>query len=191
MKHVNGYLELLRLRSNETYEHSLRVAELSLKLGRINGLESSDVDTLYKAGLLHDIGKIEVPDGILAKNGSLSEEERMVINEHVRKGSYILQNEGLEEVKKVMLMHHEFSPNPYPRNGERRDGHRNNGSDRRRQVDFRTYSLAQMLAVSDTCDALVSPRAYKPALSKDEVKAGLEKGFKGERKYIDQVLSLV
>ena len=191
MEYVNGYLKLLRSRSNETYEHSLRVAELSLKLGEINGLESSDIDTLYKAGLLHDIGKIRVPQSILHKPEQLREEEMALVKKHVRAGASLIIEEGFEAIKPVMLMHHEFSSNPYPRNGERRNGHRNNGSDRRRRVDFRTYSLAQMLAVSDTCDALVSPRAYKPALSKEEVKIELEKDFKGERKYIDQVLSLV
>ena len=188
---IDNYLRLLENHTPIYYEHSLRLAPLSARIGELNGLSQSDIDILSNASLLHDFGKIRVPQSILHKPEQLSEEEMALVKKHVRAGASLIIEEGFEAIKPVMLMHHEFSPNPYPRNGERRNGHRNNGSDRRRKIDFRTYSLAQMLAVSDQCDGLLSDRPYRPAVSKDEAREILEKDFKGERKYIDQVLSLV
>ena len=187
MKTITKYLQELEKHHRETYEHSLRVANLCRKIGEINQLGIDDLDLLYNSGLVHDIGKLKVPRELLSKKGSLSENERMIINTHVREGFLILQRENLDDIREVVIRHHEFSKSPYPRKiVDRRTDER--GS--RRGNNERFNRLGQILAISDIYDALTSERSYKDSLSKDKVSMLIKQDFTGENKYIDQVLHL-
>ena len=185
---IEDYLRRLEEHHKETYEHSLRVASLSKTLGEINSLQSQDVALLYNSGLLHDIGKIKVSPEILSKLGSLNEMEREEIESHVRGGFRILRGSSFGDIREVIVRHHEFSRNSYPRDGkERREIVRKTD---RRTDNERFSMLGQILAVSDMYDALRMARAYKPALGMDKVERGLKDNFTGDMKYVKQVIFL-
>ena len=185
---VENYLAQLKNHHRETYEHCLRVAFNCRSLSVTNSLPPQDIDLVYNSGLLHDIGKTRVPINILSKTGELTEEEREEIERHVRYGFIFLEGDDFREVREVIVRHHEFSINPYPRSGE--DRRRLERTEDRREEDQRFSTLGQILAVSDIRDALSMARSYKPALGKEEVERQLRSKFTGDLKYIEQVMKI-
>jgi HD-GYP domain-containing protein (c-di-GMP phosphodiesterase class II) len=137
-----------------TRGHSERVFRLSMRLGKHLGLEGKDYDDLHWASILHDIGKIGIPEGILNKAGRLTEEEFEIIKEHPAKGFEILSPVSqLEDSLPGILHHHErIDGKGYPSGlkGEKIPLH------------------ARVIAVADTFDAISSTRAYRSAKSTDE-----------------------
>src|SRR5438046_1227947 len=98
----------LETRDSETHGHSERVVSYSLRLGREYGLNSSQMKALEFGSLLHDIGKIGVPDSILRKPAKLTEEEWVLMREHPVHGQQILRGiEFLEGAARVVAQHHE------------------------------------------------------------------------------------
>jgi len=169
------------------YEHSLRVAILSLDLGFENHLDQPDLNHLGYAGLLHDIGKASLPADILSKRTALNSNDRASLNEHARLGFLALENFEPEIVKHIVVAHHEYQNKPYPRNGiDRRETER--GGPDRRSNRSQAGVLAQILAAADMFDALTSQRSYKEALSKSDTETLLREQFTGDAFYIDQVL---
>ena len=181
---VKRYLELLKSHHKESYEHSLRVAVLCIYLGLKNSLPKKKIRLLAYAGLLHDIGKLDVPLSILSKKSALTEKEIRIIREHPRRSFIRLKESELEEVKKIIIMHHEYCNNPYPRSGvdrrktRRKDRRNNNGLD----------DLAQILSVADMYDALSHMRAYHEPFDCEEIKQIIGKQFKGKKRYIKQII---
>ena len=196
-KTISQHMKELRDYNIDTYEHSLRVALSCSRLGIANGLELPEVNLVYHAGRVHDIGKLKVPLELLTKESELTEEERTLIEGHVRQGYLILEGDFFREIRPIMASHHEFGRRPYPRNGldrrkEKRCGGRRGekeGDSERRAEDERVSKLGQILAVSDMHDALSMPRAYKDALTKEEVRKILEVEFRGDKKYIEQIIN--
>jgi len=149
---LDGLVGALSLREHDTAEHSRRVAAYSLLIAEELGIEAaSERQSLARAAVLHDIGKIGVPDRILLKGGELTEEEWSVIRRHPGLGAALLGDlPSLETARNLVLAHH-----------ERWDGH---GYPRRlagAQIPF----PARLFAVADAFDALTSPRPYHGALS--------------------------
>jgi putative nucleotidyltransferase with HDIG domain len=133
--------------------HSERVTEMALMIGREMGLTSGDLQDLQRGGLLHDVGKIGIPNELLDKPGKLTDEEYDIIKRHPRMGLRILEPiKNFASVIQLVLQHHErFDGKGYP------DG-----------VSGEQISLGgRILAVSDVYDALISDRPYRAGMSMD------------------------
>ncbi|MDQ3817024.1 MAG: response regulator [Acidobacteriota bacterium] len=137
----------LETRDAETHGHSERVVTFSLRLGRELGLSREELKSLEFGSLLHDIGKIGVPDAILRKPAKLNEEEWMRMREHPLHGQQILRDiEFLRGAARVVAQHHEkWDGSGYPL-GLRGE-----------EIDMN----ARIFAVADAFDAMISDRVYR------------------------------
>lgn len=137
----------LETRDSETHGHSERVVSYSLRLGREYGLNSEEMKSLEFGSLLHDIGKIGVPDSILRKPAKLTEEEWVRMREHPVHGQQILRGiEFLQGAARVVAQHHEqWDGSGYPL-GLRGE-----------EIDI----CARIFAVADAFDAITSDRVYR------------------------------
>jgi len=137
----------LETRDSETHGHSERVVTYSLRLGREYGLNSDEMKSLEFGSLLHDIGKIGVPDSILRKPAKLTEEEWVRMREHPLHGQQILRGiEFLQGASRVVAQHHEkWDGTGYPL-GLRGE-----------EIDI----CARIFAVADAFDAITSDRVYR------------------------------
>lgn len=147
---------LMNLKNHDKimYEHSLRVASYSMKLGKKMGLKDSECRELYIGGLLHDIGKIFVPNMILSKLNGLTKEEYLEIMDHPVNGFKIVnENEIYKKypaISNMILHHHERidgSGYPFGKKG------------------FETSLQAKILGIVDSFDAMTSNRGYNNAMS--------------------------
>jgi len=150
-----------------THGHTARVTELSLKIAHKiidkdkKILNHKMLEHLQIASLLHDIGKIGVPESILNKEGPLNEDEKAKMQEHPALGSTIL--DPIDELEDAILgvkYHHEkYDGSGYPEGlkGE--------------QIPF----IAAIIAVADTFDAMTTDRPYRKALSKDQAAGEIER----------------
>ncbi len=137
----------LETRDSETHGHSERVVTYSLRLGREYGLNRDEMKSLEFGSLLHDIGKIGVPDSILRKPAKLTEEEWVRMREHPLHGQQILRGiEFLQGASRVVAQHHEkWDGTGYPL-GLRKEN-----------IDI----CARIFAVADAFDAITSDRVYR------------------------------
>ena len=137
----------LETRDLETHGHSERVVTYSLRLGREYGLNSAEMKSLEFGSLLHDIGKIGVPDSILRKPAKLTEEEWVRMREHPLHGQQILRGiEFLEGAARVVAQHHEkWDGTGYP------------FGLRQEEIDI----CARIFSVADAFDAITSDRVYR------------------------------
>jgi len=137
----------LETRDSETHGHSERVVSYSLRLGREYGLSREEMKALEFGSLLHDIGKIGVPDSILRKPAKLTEEEWVRMREHPVHGQQILQGiEFLQRAARVVAQHHEkWDGSGYPYGLREED------------IDV----CARIFAVADAFDAITSDRVYR------------------------------
>jgi HD-GYP domain-containing protein (c-di-GMP phosphodiesterase class II) len=152
LEHVDTIAALaaaVEARDENTRGHNMRVAELAVQIGRAMELPNDTLRTLARAGLLHDVGKIGIPDAILSKPGSLEPNEWVVIKRHPELGHAILARvDRLRHEAEIVVAHHErLDGSGYPR-GLRGD-----------QIPLE----ARILAVADTYDVLVSDRPYRKA----------------------------
>jgi HD-GYP domain-containing protein (c-di-GMP phosphodiesterase class II) len=145
-----------------TCGHSERVARIAARLARQMKLPGGVVSDVYLAGLLHDIGKIGIRDGVLQKADRLTEEEFEHIKTHTIVGDRIVSNiKQLTHLCPGVRNHHEhWDGQGYP------DG----------LVGEKIPLLARILAVADTCDALMSDRSYRRALPARQIDEILSKG---------------
>jgi putative nucleotidyltransferase with HDIG domain len=138
-----------------TRGHSQRVAELSRALARKIGLSDEDCERIYLSGLLHDVGKIGVPEAVLTKTGRLTAEEFTTIRKHPAIGAQILGNiRQLQDIVPGVLTHH-----------ERWDGH---GYPHGLAGD-NVPLMGRIICVADSFDAMSSTRTYRPALPLETV----------------------
>ncbi|MBS0587885.1 MAG: HD-GYP domain-containing protein [Proteobacteria bacterium] len=156
-RNPNALLTLIRLKNvNEyTYMHSVAVCMLMVALGRQLGLDAAQIKQAGTAGLLHDIGKMVIPNEVLNKPGQLTDEEFVIMKSHPERGWEILKScyQVHETALDVCLHHH-----------ERVDG---KGYPKKLSGDALTL-FARMGAVCDVYDAISSDRCYKPAWSPAE-----------------------
>ena len=149
--------EALDMREHETGDHSKRVACHTLVLARRFIADTGQLRQIYWGSLLHDIGKIGIPDAILLKPGALNEDEWREMRTHPEKGHRIVsQIPGMKEAAEIVLDHEErFDGSGYPRG-----------------LHGAQICLgARLFAVIDTLDAMTSDRSYRKALSFDQARA--------------------
>ncbi len=144
---IEGWSRALDLRDHETEGHCIRVAQLSVQLGRTLGLDENDIENLYSGALLHDIGKVGIPDSILLKPGPLTHEERTIMNLHPKYAHDLLAPiEFLLPALAVPWCHHEkWDGTGYPQGLKGKE----------------IPLFARIFAVIDVWDALSSERPYR------------------------------
>ena len=153
---LNGWVHTLDLRDKETEGHTQRVTILTERLARVMGIEGDQLVHIRRGALLHDIGKMAIPDAILLKQGKLTNEERALIQEHPTIAYKLLRPiEFLLPAINIPYCHHEkWDGTGYPL-GLRKE-----------EIPFD----ARIFAVIDVWDALTSNRPYRQALPHAEVR---------------------
>ncbi|SEA31270.1 putative two-component system response regulator [Oribacterium sp. KHPX15] len=159
---VQTLAEAIDAKDTYTKGHSSRVAEYSREIARRAGYTTEKQEEIYMMGLLHDVGKIGVPNAVINKPGRLTDEEYDIIKTHPGRGAKILQN--IEEMPKLAIgarCHHErYDGRGYP------DGI--SGEDIPEET--------RIIAVADAYDAMTSNRSYRGVLPQDVVRSEVEKG---------------
>ncbi|MGQ9556911.1 MAG: HD domain-containing phosphohydrolase [Desulfurispora sp.] len=158
---VFAFAEAIGARDYYTMGHSEKVAEYARMLAEYMGLDEKMVEMAYLCGIVHDVGKIGIPEDILNKPGRLTEEEYEIIKKHVEKGIDILACiSWLEEIIPVIRAHHErYDGTGYP---EQLQGE---------EIPL----LGRIIAVADAFDAMTSNRSYRRALPLEVAVEELEK----------------
>ena len=153
-KTIEAIVTTLHEKNKREEEHSRRVSELCEKIGRAMELSEDDVKQLRMVGLLHDIGKIGIPETVLNKEGSLAPEERLEIQKHPEIGYRILSTvNSLSELAEYVLAHHErLDGKGYPK-GLSGD-----------EIPLK----ACIIGVADAYDAMISYRTYRKSLTREE-----------------------
>ena len=157
---ISSFAKAIDLKDHYTRGHSARVAQYSRQIAEAMGWSKERVDNLYRVALLHDVGKVVIPDEVLNKRGALTEAEYAKMKEHTDIGSAIL-----EEISQFPMIavgakcHHErFDGRGY--------GHQLTG----KEIPLE----ARIIAVADTFDAMNSTRVYRPHLSREKILSELE-----------------
>jgi diguanylate cyclase (GGDEF)-like protein/putative nucleotidyltransferase with HDIG domain len=157
---VLGLAEALDVRDTGTARHSQTVGHYSELMARTLGLGREHVERVRLAGVLHDIGKIGVPDSILSKPGPLTEDEFAQMRKHPEIGARILGGSGLEDIRRWILAHH-----------ERPDGR----GYPHRLIDEEIPVEAKILAVADAYEAMTSDRVYRQAIGEQAAREELSR----------------
>lgn len=159
---IDSFSAMVDLREQGTGLHSRRVARAAVRIATQMGLSPDETEVLQRAALLHDIGKLAVPDAILLKTTSLTEEEMAVVRRHVEYPGALLKNlPFLERELLIIRGHHEaFDGSGYP------DG----------LAGESIPTGARILAVVDAYDAMRMVRSYGKPLSATEAEAELRRG---------------
>lgn len=147
---IKSLITALEARDEYTKGHSYRVQIYSVKLAKALGLPAKKVKQVELSAILHDIGKIGIPDSILRKPGGLTEEEYEIIKKHPVTGYNILKSiDGLDDVLNGIKYHHErYDGKGYPE-GLKKD-----------EIPL----VARIIAIADTLDAITSDRPYRKGL---------------------------
>ena len=144
-----------------THGHSMRVTMYSLILARKLNLDDKMLEEIETAGLLHDIGKIGIPQNILCKPGKLTDEEFAIMKSHPEKGEKILTGiKKLAIISNWLKTHH-----------ERWDGHGYPLGLKGEEIPF----SSRIIALADTYDAMTSTRSYRKALTHEIAISEIEK----------------
>jgi putative nucleotidyltransferase with HDIG domain len=140
-----------------TLGHSRRVSEYAVRVAERIGVDPGDLDVIRVGGLLHDVGKIGVPDAILSKPGRLTPEEMAVIQQHPEIGRRIVEPvEGFSDYLPIIELHHEnFDGTGYPRGLHAEE----------------TPLLARIVHVVDAYDAMTSDRPYRNGMTHEKAAA--------------------
>jgi diguanylate cyclase (GGDEF)-like protein/putative nucleotidyltransferase with HDIG domain len=151
----------LDAKDTHTYGHSQKVAKYAVMLGEAIGIEPERLSALRTAALLHDIGKIGIPDGLLLKPQRFNDEERKEVQKHAVLAVNILKHiPSFSNLLPQIVHHHErFDGTGYP--------------DGMRGEDIPLES--RILSIADSYDAMTSPRPYKPTLTVKEAIAEMKK----------------
>ena len=166
-------------KDNYTNGHSQRVAEYSKEIAKRAGLPEKEQEEIYIMGLLHDIGKIGVPDAVINKPDTLSNDEYEMVKKHPVMGAHILEN--IKEDPNLALgakFHHErYDGKGYPEG----------------LAGDEIAESAKIIAVADAYDAMSSFRSYRGVLSQDTVYEEIEKGrgTQFDPKYADIMLDII
>lgn len=176
---IEGWSHALDLRDKETEGHTQRVTELTLELARVFGYGEYALVHIRRGALLHDIGKMGIPDRILLKEGSLTEEEWEIMRQHPQFAHEMLQSIAyLRPALEIPYCHHEkWDGRGYPRGlkGE--------------EIPL----TARIFAIVDVWDALTSDRPYRAAWPPAKVLAHIQQGSGShfDPKVVDAFLDLI
>jgi putative nucleotidyltransferase with HDIG domain len=160
-EHLSAVLvlaETLDLRDSGTSSHSQTVGRLAALIAKALGFDDARVERIRLAGILHDIGKIGIPDWILHKPGKLDESEWVEVKKHPEMGARIAASAKLDDISEWILYHH-----------ERVDG---TGYPSRLPGD-KIPIEAKILAVADAYEAMTAERVYKAAMKASEAEREL------------------
>lgn len=148
-----GWVKVLEIRDNKTKEHSKRVAKLAVKIARATGIAEEEIIHIYRGAILHDIGKMGIPDGILHKKGNLTNEEWNIMRTHPIIARDLLENiPFLQPALDIPYLHHEkWDGTGYPLGLKGK------------QIPL----AARIFAVVDVWDSLLSDRPYRCRWSED------------------------
>lgn len=146
---------MVEAKDQNTGDHCSRLAHISVVLGQALGLEAEYLTALRRGGILHDIGKLGIPDSILLKPGKLTEEEWLVMRRHTEIGARMVEDlKSMRLTVPIIRHHHErWDGTGYP------DG----------LAGKNIPLLARIFQIADIYDALINERPYKPALSREQV----------------------
>jgi len=158
---IGALAEAVDKRDPYTSKHSQRVRLISVDIGRELRVSAAELEALEWGGLLHDVGKIGVPDSVLLKQGKLTRDERITMNAHPVLGAQIIGPvERLAAELPVIRHHHEwYNGSGYPD----------------RLMGDEIPRLARILHVADAFEAMTADRPYRKALSQDQALAELRK----------------
>ena len=176
---LRTFAKTIDAKDSYTNGHSIRVAEYSKEIARRMGKDDEEQENIYYVALLHDIGKIGIPDNILNKPGKLTDEERAFIQRHVDIGEEILEEfTDLEGIADGVKYHHErFDGKGYCRGLSGKD----------------IPEVARIICVADTYDAMSSDRCYRKALSNDVIYEELKtcSGTQFDPEIVPHMLSMI
>ncbi len=146
----------LKIKDREARAHNLRVARLCVHIGRQMSMTASELRVLARAGLMHDIGKLGIPDSVLEKHSPLDDSEWILMRSHPEMGLNLLDRAGQSsrEVLAVLYHHERLDGSGYP-------------------YGLKAEAIpieARIVAVADTYDALTSDRPYRKACSQAEAR---------------------
>ena len=151
---LEGWVHALELRDQETEGHTRRVVQMTVNLARLFGIDESEIEDIRRGSLLHDIGKMGIPDSVLLKPGTLNEREWEIMHRHPEYARDLLKPiKYLEPAIDIPYCHHEkWDGSGYPR----------------KLIGEQIPLAARIFAVVDVWDALTSDRPYRPAWSKEK-----------------------
>lgn len=160
-EYIYGLVSMVEQRDTYTAGHSSRVAKYADLIARGMGYTEQDCHLIHRAGMLHDIGKVAIPDSVFLKPTKLSNREYKLIQEHVVLSYEMLKNISIfDDIKEIVRNHHEhYDGRGYPRGL--------NGED--------TPMLAQILTLADAFDAMTTNRIYKGRKGINETLAEIAK----------------
>jgi putative nucleotidyltransferase with HDIG domain len=175
---LEGWARAMELRDKETEGHARRVVDLTMKMARVMGIDKKKLVHIYRGALLHDIGKMALPDSILSKTAELNEEEKAIMQSHPTVAYEMLSTVPfLQPALDIPRYHHEWW------NGE---GYPNGLKEEKIPL------AARIFAVVDVWDALLSDRPYRKAWSKEQTIQYLkdQRGKRFDPKIVDTFLAL-
>lgn len=160
-RQIRGWLDAvvalgLRIKDGEARAHNMRVARLCVRIGRELSMSAHELRVLARAGLMHDIGKLGIPQDVLGKDSPLDDAEWTLMRAHPEMGLTLLDRAGQSsrEVLAVLYHHERLDGSGYPY-GLRAEG---------------IPIEARIVAVADTYDALTSDRPYRQAVGDAEAR---------------------
>jgi putative nucleotidyltransferase with HDIG domain len=149
--------EVLASRDHYTSEHALRVAEISVRIGRVLGLDAKELEILELGCLVHDIGKVAIPDDVLLKPGRFDKQDRQIMECHPLIGARLFSRRFEDDrIALIILQHHErLDGSGYPAGVK----------------DDDINDLAKIVMVADVYEALVARRPYKKPMTRGQALA--------------------
>lgn len=159
---VKSLAASLYAKSDYNKQHHLEVARMSELLAKVMGLSAQQVEQIRVAGLLHDVGVLQLPQELLNKEGNLTKEERDQVNQHATLGAQMLRPvRALKDICEILENHHErWDGTGYPKGLKGED----------------IPLPARIVAIVDSYHALISERPYRPAMTHDEALKILKDG---------------
>lgn len=149
--------EILASRDHYTSEHALRVAEISVRIGRVLGLDAKELEILELGCLVHDIGKVAIPDDVLLKPGRFDKQDRQIMECHPLIGARLFSRRFEDDrIALIILQHHErLDGSGYPAGVKGED----------------INDLAKIVMVADVYEALIARRPYKKPMTRSQALA--------------------
>ena len=176
---VRALVAATEARDRYTAGHSRRVAQAALAFGSHLGLKPEELRALAQGCVLHDIGKLDIPDDVLNKPGALTAEERFEIERHTVRGFQICRQLGFMQEELDIIRHHH----------ERYDGMGYPDAKLGEEIP----KLARMIAIVDVFDALTSERSYRPAWGQENAIAYVRenRGQQFDPHFVDAWLEMI
>lgn len=162
MESTHALVAAVEAKDPHTRAHSHTVAKYAVAIGTKLQLPPAELATLRTAALLHDIGKIGIPDAILTKPGPLTADEKRIVQRHPEAALEIIRGVSFLSAERPLILHHH----------ERYDG---TGYPARLKGDEIPLG-ARIIAIADALDAMLSTRSYKPAYDLPRVRAEITAG---------------